>query len=139
MKYIAIVLLLTVSQLSFAEELKTVDDTKNKCSKAAIKFGEGNIKESFNLLAPYWPIPKQEINNLIYQTETQLKTVETRFGSILGSDFTRTETAGDSFAKHTYVIKFEKHAIRYICVFYKPKTEWLVNTVKWDDSIELLF
>lgn len=139
MKRIAILIALTVSQISFAETLKSVEDTKSMCSEAAEKFGEGKIKESFSVLKPYWPIPGQEVDNLIYQTETQLKKVKERFGGIIGSDFAKTETAGDSFAKHTYVIKFDKHAVRYICVFYKPREDWLVNMVTWDDSIQLLF
>ena len=139
MKHIAILIFLMISQLSFAETLTSLEGTKSKCSEAAKKFGEGKIKESFALLKPYWPIPDQEVENLIYQSETQLKTVKERFGGIIGSDFAKTETAGDSFAKYTYVIKFEKHAVRYICVFYKPREAWFVNMITWDDSIQLLF
>lgn len=35
--------------------------------------------------------------------------------------------------------KFENHAHRFVCIFYRPEDEWLVNTVHWDDQATLLF
>lgn len=65
--------------------------------------------------------------------------IANRFGDIIGVDFVGTKTAGSSFIQYTYIAKFEKHAIRYVCIFYRPKDYWLVNSVYWDDKIQLLF
>ncbi|EON90563.1 hypothetical protein MARLIPOL_18148 [Marinobacter lipolyticus SM19] len=139
MKILIGFLALTFSINAFAGSLLTVEDTKSLCQKAADTFGAGKAKESFNILQPYWPMPSEEINNLAYQTETQLKMVSERFGKILGADFVGTKVAGTSFVKHTYIGKFEKHAVRYVCMFYKPKSEWVVNAVFWDDQTPALF
>lgn len=124
---------------SYAGSLENVQDTKELCQKAADTFGAGKAKESFDVLKPYWPMPKQEMENLSYQTETQLQMVSERFGEILGADFVDTKVAGTSFVRHTYIVKFEKHAVRYICLFYKPRDEWFVNGVFWDDQTPALF
>ena len=122
-----------------AAPIMDIKETKNICQKAAEIFGSGNAEASFETLKPYWPLPKEEIENLSYQTASQLKMVSSRFGKILGADFVFSQTAGKSFIRHTYVIKFEKHAVRYMCTFYKPKNTWLVNAISWDDKITPLF
>lgn len=139
MKVIVSFLALVFSISAFSKPLTTVADTKSLCQKAADAFGKGNAKKSFDILQPYWPMPAQELANLAYQTETQLKMVAQRFGKVLGADFVGTQIAGTSFVKHTYIGKFEKHAVRYVCMFYKPKNEWVVNAVYWDDQTAALF
>ncbi|MBN4058254.1 hypothetical protein JYT55_00715 [Mariprofundus ferrooxydans] len=135
---IGLVLLLCSFSVN-AASITDIKDTNRVCQKAAAIFGTGDAKVSFETLKPYWPLPKEEIDNLAYQTESQLKMVSSRFGKILGSDFVSTRRAGNSFVRHTYIIKFEKHAVRYMCTFYKPKNIWLVNEIVWDDQIRQLF
>ncbi len=139
MNIISGIILTIISFNALASGLVTSSETKNLCENAASLLSKGKISESFNSLKPYWPIPAAEIDNLSYQTETQLKMVSKRFGKPIGTDFIKTQKAGDSFIKHTFILKHEKTSIRYICVFYKPKTKWLVNSVSWDDKTALLF
>ena len=139
MKLIITIFSLLIAANVNAASIANVESTKELCQKAAAAFGSGDAKKSFEILKPYWPLPAEELDNLAYQTESQLKMVASRFGAILGSDFVGTKIAGDSFVQHTYVVKFEKHAVRYICMFYKPKSEWVVNGVHWDDKTALLF
>ncbi len=139
MKYLLIIATMALSINSYAESLKTIDDTKVVCQTAADTFGAGKARESFLYLKEFWPLPPEEIDNLSYQTESQLKMVSERFGKILGADFVSTKKAGTSFVQHTYIGKFEKHAVRYMCVFYKPKNEWVVNAIIWDDQTPALF
>lgn len=139
MKKIAAALSVFFSLSAVAEPIVNIEGTKRLCQKAVDAFGAGNPKQSMEILKPHWPLPTEEIDNLAYQTESQLKMVSSRFGSILGTDFVGTKVAGNSFVQHTYIGKFEKHAVRYICVFYKPKDEWIVNAVYWDDQTPALF
>ena len=84
-------------------------------------------------------MPAAELDNLAYQTRSQLNMVSSRFGKSIGIDYIRTQKAGQSFLKHTYIVKYEKHALRYMCIFYKPNDSWLVNSVVWDDETSSLF
>jgi len=139
MKKLLILITILISSKSYASGLKTEADTKNLCVQAAKQFGTGKVKESFNTLKEFWPLPEQEIDNLSYQTTSQLQMVGGRFGELLGSDYISTQKAGNTFVKHTYVIKYQNHALRYICTFYKPKDLWVINSLTWDDETSLLF
>lgn len=139
MKQLIILVILFYSLAGFATGLKTENETKSLCDKASSQFGAGHVKESFNTLKQHWPLPEEEINNLIYKTESQLQMVDSRFGALLGSDYISTQKAGNSFIKYTYVIKYQKHALRYMCIFYKPNDFWVLNAVTWDDETKKLF
>ena len=65
--------------------------------------------------------------------------ISSRFGNPIGTDFTKTHKAGSSFLGHTYIVKYEKHAVRYVCQFYKPQNIWIVKSVVWDDDTASLF
>lgn len=122
-----------------AASLNTPASTKKLCQKAADSFGAGKPAESFKILGEHWPLPQQEITKLAYKTASQLKQVSSRFGDILGADFVGSEIVGNSFIRHSYIIKFERHAIRYLCTFYKPKSKWVVNSIAWDDKTSKFF
>lgn len=122
-----------------AAALRQPLQTKKLCNNSVTLFSQNKIAESFSLLKPYWPLPQAELDNLSYQTKTQMAMLSKRFGKAIGTDFIRTQKAGNSFLKHTYILKFEKTSIRFICVFYKPQNSWLVNSITWDDKTSLLF
>jgi hypothetical protein len=136
--YIAIFTLL-FSLPSLAAGFKTENEIKSLCAASAKDFGQGNVEATFNKLKPHWPLPVEEIDSLSYQTKTQMDMVKSRFGKILGSDYVSAKKAGASLAKYSYAIKFEKHAVRYMCIVYKPRDLWIINSIYWDDQIDLLF
>ncbi len=137
-KIIIFIAILGIINLN-AEVLKDDKDTKSLAQKSAIEFGKGNYEKSVDVLRENWPIPVAEINNLVYQTQSQMKLVANRFGKKVGYDFVKTEKIGNSFIKHIYIVKFENHAIRLNYVFYKPKKYWKLNSFNWDDKVQLLF
>src|SRR5690606_17411022 len=110
------------------------DQTKPICMEAAQHFAAGNYDLAYQGLLPHWPLPKEEVQNLGYQTKTQLKMVGERFGVSLGAEYVATITAGESLIRHIFLIKHEKHALKFACVFYKPSDKWLVNSILWDDK-----
>ena len=138
-KFVPAFLLLTACAPSGAQTIDSVDETRALCEQAAQSFSEGDYEATFNVLRPFWPLPTQEIDNLTYQTASQAQILAGRFGEPVGTDYASTSTAGDSFVRHIYLVKFERHAVRFICVFYKPDENWLVNQINWDDQTALLF
>ena len=139
MKSIIIIITLFCSMSAYSVGLKTEDETRILCDTAAKQFGQGKIETSFNTLKEHWPLPEEEINNLIYQTKSKLQMVGDRFGTILGSDYINVKKAGNSFIRYNYIIKYKKHALRYVCTFYKPKDLWVLNSIVWDDETNKLF
>jgi len=137
-KIFGIVVCLMFTNL-IAKPITDVKGTKELCGKAAMEFGKGNYKESFNLTKPYSVVPSEELDNAAYQTENALKRLSSRFGKPIGSEFLKTEVAGSSVLKHTYIGKFENTAARYMCIFYKAEDKWNLQGVSWDDKLFLLF
>ena len=121
-----------------ATDLKTADQTQAVCAQAAKLFAAGHYDQAYESLAPHWPLPEEEILNLGYQTKTQLGMVASRFGPSLGEEHVETVAAGKSLVRHTYLVKHERHALKFACVFYKPADAWMVNFIVWDDKPQAL-
>lgn len=117
-----------------AQAATTEDQTKPICTEAAKHFAAGNYDLAYQSLLPHWPLPKEEVQNLGYQTKMQLKMAGERYGASFGAEYVATVTAGESLIRHIFLIKHEKHALKFACVFYKPNDKWLVNSVFWDDK-----
>ena len=124
---------------AIAGDLTTPQQTQDICQSAANKFASGDIDGAFDVLIPYWPLPKEEVKAIAYQSKAQLDMVSGRYGQPLGAEYVRTETVGKSLIKQTFLIKFSKHALRMSCVFYKPEKVWLMNSTSWDDKPQDFF
>lgn len=139
MKAVAFAILLLVPGMTPAAALTTTEETRQACAVAAEKFASKEIDAAFDGLSAHWPLPKEEITALAYKTRSQLDMVAQRFGAVIAAEHLDSDAIGTSLIKHLYLIKFEKHAVRFAGLFYKPHDEWKVNSVTWDDSISALF
>ena len=135
--FFIISLLIAVS--AYAEPLQSEKDIKKLADKFITEISKGAYKEAFNIMKPYWPIPEAEIDNLAYQTESQLKMAADRFGKLIGSEYIESNRIGVSYIRFIYIQKFANHATRWMIVFYRPMKHWKVNSVVWDDKPQQLF
>lgn len=131
--------LLFIFSTVVADGLSSIENARAVADEAMSKFGREEFEPGYDSLKPYWPLPVVEIDNLISQTKTQWPLVQQRFGKSLGTEFVKVEKGGNSFVRFTYLQKFEKHAIRWLFVFYKPREEWVINGVTFDDQVGKLF
>lgn len=122
-----------------AQTLDTAQATNDICKKSLDDLAELESKEAFDRLAPYWPISEAELQRIITDTQGQLQALQKQFGDVIDVEWVRTQQRGQSLLRHSYLLKFERHAIRVECFFYKATDFWLVNAVRWDDQIERLF
>jgi len=127
-------------QLAAAAPLLTGEDTKTHADRVMESVAKSEIKKGFRIAQEHWKVPAAEIENLAEQTRDQLLVkFSDRFGKILSAEFVGKKTVGDSLIKYYYVLKMEKHALRWKFVYYKADKTWAVNHLGWDDSIEELF
>jgi len=133
---IGIIALMSVSVTTLAEEnLKNVRATKRIAENIISQIEQGKVDEAFTQLKIYWPLAPGEIDDLLAHTKEQRKLVKERFGQALSVEFIRTEEVGTSLVRHTFIEKFERHALRWQLSFYKPSNHWIVNTIYWDDKV----
>ena len=98
------------------------------------------IYSNFDILKPYWNLSDDDLKKLAEKSHRQLESVSKNFGaSLQQSELISTKTAGSSLVQHTYMVKFDSTAIRYVCVFYKPKDTWYVHSINWDNLVSLFF
>ena len=98
----------------------------------------GNVDDVFTVLLPYWPLPESEISVLRMQTVQQRGMVSERFGQTLDIRLVDEKLVADSILRITYMEKFERHIIRWVFTYYKPRDQWIVNSIEWDDNIDAL-
>lgn len=118
--------------------LATSAEAKALCANSAALFARNKINSAFDVVKPYWPWDAQELTAVAEQGKAQLAGLEQRFGKALVAEYIGQRTAGDSLVEFAYLIKFEKHALRYLCTFYKPRELWKLNAITWDDDLQSL-
>lgn len=96
------------------------------------------VAEAFALIEPYFPLSGSEISAMKVQIVQRRDLIKPRFGRSLGYEFFGEKAVKDFLVQYTYIERFERHAIRWIVVAYKPKDRWFVNSVFFDDQIQEL-
>jgi hypothetical protein len=114
---------------------KTLDISKSFVTQVE----QGKIEEAFEMLKAHWPMSNIEVDNLKAHTIQQRKVVVTRYGEPQAVEFVRSELVGKSLVRHTFLEKFDNHALKWELSFYKNKDKWVISTVYWDDDISSLF
>ncbi len=101
---------------------------------------DAEIIKPFSFLKNYWVMSIDDLKDMSKNTVQQLKTFKESFGEQLDDiEFVETKYGSQSFVRHTFLVKYEKSAIRYHCTFYKARDLWYVHSINWDNMISLLF
>lgn len=82
---------------------------------------------------------KQGIVNLKVDTKRQIDQITPDFGKIIGYKLLDFENKEDVLLEVRYLLLFEYHALRWEFLFYKPKEEWYLDNVFWNDTLTELF
>lgn len=119
-----------------ARDFKSESEAKAFSDSVMKEVATGNLKGGFDQIgAVYTVIPKVELDALASQAMLQVPVMEARFGKSIGYEFISESRAGDSVLKYVYLQKFEKHAIVWQFVFYRPGQAWILNSFKYRDSV----
>lgn len=138
---LVIIFVLSISFNVVAGEIgfSNQEQTKDFCDRFLTLMVEEDIEKAFNIVEEQWPFAIAEIQRLESSTIKQLDSVKGRYGNILGYELVKEEKIKDTFVKYIYVMKYEKHIIRWKFIFYKPDDSWILNSFNFDDSINELF
>lgn len=139
-KLLGLFAVLCISMSAVAtEQLKNIRATKRVAENVISQIEQGQEEAAFTQLKSYWPLAPAEMDDLLAHTKEQRKLVKERFGQPLSVEFIRTEEVGNSLVRHTFIEKFERHALRWQLSFYKPSDHWIVNTIYWDDKVSEVY
>lgn len=134
--------LVTVASGPFAfETVAGPTEARAMTDQIMAKVGANELDAVIQLLKSYTIAPEAEaeVAASIGQLKLQQSMIAQRFGSSLGTEFVREEKVGDSLLRITYLHRFDKHAMRWVFLFYRSNKGWVLNTFGFDDNIVALF
>ena len=133
------ILMMMLSSLVALETLPNKEAAQKLCESVMNDVANNKMKEGLERLRPYSIIPESEFNIQFSQLDMQMPMITQRFGKAIGYDFIEIKEAGNALMQYVYIQKFEKHAMVWRFIFYKPQDTWLLNTWYFDDKVQGLF
>lgn len=130
----------TLSDSKTSPALRTERDVRNLCENALSHIVEGDPAQGISMLRPYATgISKEDVDSLENQLLGQAGTIKQSYGEAIGYVLISEEDLSDTILKAVYVVKYERHLIRWTFIFYKPYDSWILDYFNYDDRIEALF
>jgi hypothetical protein len=121
-------------------ELGNEDDVLGFCETVMGHLASEDYQSAFDMLtAVSVPQMSGDLYNLQMNTAEQINGVQATFGSILGYKLVKVQNMKNVLLEVLYIEQFENHALRWQFVFYKPRDQWLLDNIQWDDQVSLLF
>lgn len=105
------------------------------CDDFMATLADSEVENAFDVIRDISLLSREELDPLETTTKNQIKIVEPRYGKIVGYERVKVESPAPSLLTCTYLLKHERHALRWTFLFYKPKEEWFLNSFTWDDQI----
>ena len=137
---VALVISILCTSISFGQ-LKYIKDKANITEQAeTVMLALNNLQfdVAFKELKKNWPLPENELDQVEALTIKQFNTVSSRFGKTKGYEFISDKKIKDFLIRKIYILKFEKHMIRVLFTYYNSGNGWIINSFKWDDTIDSL-
>jgi hypothetical protein len=130
--------LLLAAGPSFAEPklLASKEEVRAALAQFIQKIAADDVDGAFGVFAPYVPFDGEELTALKLEAARQRKAMKPRYGGSLGGFLVSEEAIGDVLVRYTYLEKLERHVIRWIFTFYKPREGWMVNSILFDDNAQ---
>lgn len=123
-----------------ADTLKNFGEVRALSDRAMQSLSRAELTKATQLLSPYWiGVGDNDREAFRAQLMGQQKYITSRAGNRLGYVFLRQQVVGNSLARIEYLEKFERHVLHWNFYFYRPKDDWQLKSVAFDDSIPGMF
>ena len=130
----------TLSESQVPPALRTERDVQNLCENVLSQVVNGELEKGIATLRPYAiGISKEDMDSLENQFLGQEGTIRESYGDPIGYVLISKENLKDTILKTVYVVKYERHLIRWTFIFYKPYDSWVLDYFNYDDRIDALF
>ncbi len=130
-RFLLSILLLVVYQSSIAD---TPPEKSDSFFQSIIK---GDIEQAYDQLFIGSSIPTdkpQAVTLLKQQTKSGLPF----YGELIDYELVSKEEFGKSLTRLVYILKSEKHPTVWELYFYKPKGNWVLSNIQFNDQFNFL-
>ena len=121
-----------------APPLASLDEARSLADKVMAKLVSGEVGSAMELLAPHFPVARNEQFGLSNRLSRARAMVSRRFGPTIGYEFVEADEIKDTLVRFTYVEKRERSFTRWLLTFYRPRDAWVFFTVAWDSNLDAL-
>ena len=131
---------LFTTNLFAQQSFQSKDQTKQLSDRFMTAIVALDVQGGFKILKPYFRTASEEdFAKLQVQTINQLDAYAERFGFPVGSEMVKEETISDFLIRYTYIEKYAANILRWTFTFYKPKDQWIFQSLAWDENIQAVF
>ncbi len=135
---LAALLVAGASSPSHAASVASTREAKRLTASVLDKVVAGDFEGGLRLLEPYVVVTKAEFDALLKQVSERMPAFE-QLGASLGSELIDDGRLGDSVYRIRYLQKFERHALSWTFIFYRPEAGWVLNEFWFDIRLQNLF
>jgi hypothetical protein len=122
-----------------AQPLTKISDVKTLCDMFMAKLTDDDARGAFTILRPYSSVALGDFENYVSQASRVIESVRPDYGKIIGYQMIQEKNVHNAVLRYTYLLKFEKHALRWMFYFYNSDDEWLFNEFNVDNKLKELF
>jgi hypothetical protein len=97
-------------------------------------FGAREYDEAFAVIKGVTSLPDSDVDALRARTASQMARTGGVLGEYVGYDVAEFATQGPSLVRVTCIARFRNMPVRWVFVFYKPETRWILIKFRWDDK-----
>jgi hypothetical protein len=120
--------------------LENEDDVLRFCETVMGLIVSEEYQTAFDIMtAVTVPQMSGDLYTLQVTTEEQINGLQAVYGGIVGYKLVQVQNLRNVVMEVLYIQTFENHALRWQFIFYKPRNQWLLDNIQWDDQISLLF
>lgn len=99
----------------------------------------GRAYDAFAMIKSTVPDLEAEIEAARQSTEQRFESIRPTFGKPIGWELVQTRSLGQSMIRYDYLLKFEKNALQFRVLYYKPKNVWIPAFLDFTDNLSVLF
>jgi hypothetical protein len=136
-----LVCLFAAPETGFGEikRLKERQDAQWLCDLFMLKLTELDANEAFLTLRPYSGMAEDDFSVYAEQANAIIETVKPDYGEVIGFVLVDESNIKDIVLRYTYLLKYERHALRWTFYFYRAEREWFFNEFNVDNKLHELF
>ncbi|MCK9469493.1 MAG: hypothetical protein M0Q49_08750 [Porticoccaceae bacterium] len=90
------------------------------------------LDDAWRQMKSHSNIPAAGIDSFGRQYRAHYDQAIRHYGPSVGVEMMKTEMAGNSFLRATYLVKYEATAITWFMIFYKVRDTWVLNEFNYD-------
>jgi hypothetical protein len=124
---------------SKSEESRSHQAARQMADETMRLLEQGDLPAMFASLKQKFDLPEAELSSLENMLDHQRRLMASKAGKSVGVEFVAADEIGDSLVRFTYLEKFEKSALVWRMILYRPTDNWRLHELSWDDKPKGLF